>query len=242
MYRTPHPSGYDQIPFPPRFKVPDFTKFSGQDDTSSVKKQGILMHSRIQLFSSSLSWPAFSWFTSLPTNSIIKWSDLEQQFHNYFFPGIHEMKITNLTRLKQRNDETVAGFVRRFGEVRNKCYKLNLGDKQLAELAFQGLMPALREKYASHDFESLSQLVSRMSQEAAKSYEPRRNFKKKVSYVECSDSEDEENMMGLVEWVKGKKIMSCPFGKKEPERFTFDITKADKIFDLLLQQGYIKLS
>jgi hypothetical protein len=81
-----------------------------------------------------------------------------------------------------------------------------------------------------------------MSQEAAKSYEPRRNFKKKVSYVECSDSEDEENMMGLVEWVKGKKIMSCPFGKKEPERFTFDITKADKIFDLLLQQGYIKLS
>jgi hypothetical protein len=31
MYRTPYPSGYDQIPFPPRFKVLDFTKFSGQD-------------------------------------------------------------------------------------------------------------------------------------------------------------------------------------------------------------------
>jgi hypothetical protein len=46
----------------------------------------------------------FSWFTSLPTNSIIKWSDLEQQFHNYFFSGINEMKITDLTRLKQRND------------------------------------------------------------------------------------------------------------------------------------------
>jgi hypothetical protein len=35
MYRTPYPSGYDQIPFPPRFKVPDFTKFSGQDETST---------------------------------------------------------------------------------------------------------------------------------------------------------------------------------------------------------------
>ena len=68
------------------------------------------------------------------------------------------MKITDLTRLKQRNDETVAGFVQRFREVRNKCYSLNLGDKQLAELAFQGLLPTLREKYASHDFESLSQL------------------------------------------------------------------------------------
>jgi hypothetical protein len=30
--------------------------------------------------------------------------------------------------------------------------------------------------------------------------------------------------------------VSCPFGKKEPERFSFDITKDDKIFDLLLQQ------
>jgi hypothetical protein len=112
----------------------------------------------------------------------------------------------------------------------------------LAELAFQDLLPTLREKYASHDFESLSQLVSRMSQETAKSYEPRRNFQKKVSYVDYSDSEDEYNMIGLVEWVKGKKTVSCPFGKKESEKFGFDITKADKIFDLLLQQGQIKLS
>jgi hypothetical protein len=166
---------------------------------------------------------------------------LEQQFH-YFFSGINEMKITDLTRLKQRNDETVAGFIQRFREVKNKCYSLNLGDKQLAELTSQGLLLTLREKYASHDFESLSQLVSRMSQEIAKSYEPRRNFQKKLSYVDYSDSEDEDNMTGLAQWVKGKKAVSCPFGKKELEKFGFDITKADKIFDLLLQQGQIKLS
>ena len=33
----------------------------------------------------------------------------------------------------------------------------------------------------------------------------------------------------------------CPFGKKEPESYGFDITKADKIFDLLLLEGLIKL-
>jgi hypothetical protein len=135
--------------------------------------------------------------TSLPANSIIKWSDLEQQFRNYFFSGIHEMKIIDLTKLKQRNDETVAAFVQRFREVIFKCYSLNLGDKLLAELAFQGLLPTLREKYASYDFESLSQLVSRMSQETAKSYEPRRNFQKKVPYVDYSNSEEEANMIGL---------------------------------------------
>jgi hypothetical protein len=131
---------------------------------------------RIRFFSSSLSGSAFSWFTSLPANSIIKWSDLEHQFHNFFFSGIKDMKITDLTRLKQRNDETVAGFVQRFREVKNKCYSLNLGDKQVAELDFQGLLPTLREKYASHDFEGLNHLVSQMSQETTKSYEPRRNF------------------------------------------------------------------
>jgi hypothetical protein len=142
-----------------------------------------------------------------------------------------------MTRLKQRNNGTVVGFVQRFREVINKCYSLNLGDKELAELAFQGLLPTLREKYASHVFEYLSQLFSQMSQETAKSYEPRRNFQKKVSYVDYSNSEDEDNMIGLAEWVKSKKTMSYPFGKKEAEKFGFDITKADRIFDLLLQQG-----
>jgi hypothetical protein len=119
MYRTLHPSGYDQISFPPRFKVPDFNKFSEQDETSTMEhitrfiiqcgEVGNVDALRIRLFSSSLLGPAFSWFTSLPANSIIKWSDLEQQFHNYFFSSINEMKITNLTSLKQRNDETLAG-------------------------------------------------------------------------------------------------------------------------------------
>jgi hypothetical protein len=87
MYRTLYPSGYDQIPAPPRFKVLDFTKFSRQDETSTMEHitrfiiqfgEAVNVDAlRISLFSSSLSGPAFSWFTSLPTNSIIKWSDLE---------------------------------------------------------------------------------------------------------------------------------------------------------------------
>jgi hypothetical protein len=144
----------------------------------------------------------------------VKWSNLEQQFHNYFFFGINDMKITDLTILKQRNNGTTARFVQRFIEVRNKCYSLSLEDKQLAKLAFQDLLPTLRDKYASHDCESLSQLVRRMSQETVKAYEPRRNFQKKVSYLDYSVLEDEDNMIGLAEWVKGKKTMSAPLARK----------------------------
>jgi len=65
-----------------------------------------------------------------------------------------------------------------------------------------------------------------------------------VSFVDeaASSDSDEEPVIGLAEWVKNKKPMSCPFGHKEPEKFTFDITKADRIFDFLLQEGQIKLS
>ena len=42
--------------------------------------------------------------------------------------------------------------------------------------------------------------------------------------------------------MKNKKPMSCLFGHKEPDKFAFDITKADRIFEFLLQEGQTKLS
>jgi len=39
-----------------------------------------------------------------------------------------------------------------------------------------------------------------------------------------------------------KEPVSCPFAKKKKEKFRSNVTKADQIFDLLLQEGQIKLS
>ena len=84
---------------------------------------------RVCLFSSSLSRSAVTWFISLPPNSVITWADLEKQFHKYVFSGVREKKITDLVRLKQRNDESVQGFVQRLQDVKNKCYSLVLDDR-----------------------------------------------------------------------------------------------------------------
>jgi len=107
-----------------------------------------------------------------------------KQFHKYFFSGVHEMKITDLVRLKQRNDESVESFVQRLREVKNKCYRLVLDDRQLADLAFQGLLPHIRDKYASQEFESLSHLVQRISDQDVRPFEPKRAWNKKVSFVD----------------------------------------------------------
>ena len=157
MYRTPYPPAYDLLPYPHRYKLPEFSKFSRQDETSTMEHVSRFLVQcgeaasndalRVRLFSSSLSGSAFAWFMTLPANSIITWADLEKQFHQYFFAGHQEKKITDLTNMRQRNDETVAAYISRFRETRNKCYSLNLPDNQLADIAFQELLPYLREKY-----------------------------------------------------------------------------------------------
>ena len=105
-------------------------------------------------------------------------------------------------------------------------------------------MPHIKEKYDSQEFDSISQMAHRMIGEVRPYEQKRNNFQKKVNFVDCSDSSDSdvEQMVGSAKWVQNnKKPISCPFGNKESEKFGFDITKPDKIFDLLLSEGQIQL-
>lgn len=50
----------------------------------------------------------------------------------------------------------------------------------------------------------------------------------------------------MAEWVDTPKPIPCPFlksnlGKREEMRYTFDVSKCDKLFDVLLQNNVIKL-
>ena len=63
-----------------------------------------------------------------------------------------------------------------------------------------------------------------------------------IEYPTDSDSEEEQQTVASDEWIQNnKKPVTCLFRKKEPESYGFDITKADKIFDLILSEGLIKL-
>nr|ABA96996.1 retrotransposon protein, putative, unclassified [Oryza sativa Japonica Group] len=42
VYRLPYPEWFDRVPLPHRYKVLDFSKFSGQDDMSTMEHQLIL--------------------------------------------------------------------------------------------------------------------------------------------------------------------------------------------------------
>jgi len=73
------------------------------------------------------------------------------------------MRLTDLIALRQRNDESVSDFIQRFHDKRSQCFSVSLSDGQLAELSFQGLLPMIKEKFSSQEFESLALLVQRIS-------------------------------------------------------------------------------
>jgi hypothetical protein len=79
-----YPDYYDQLPYPRGYRVPEFSKFSGEDGKTTLEHVGqfILQYVeasandtlRLKLFPLSLSGIAFTWFTSLAPNSIFTWA------------------------------------------------------------------------------------------------------------------------------------------------------------------------
>jgi hypothetical protein len=104
------------------------------------------------MFLLSLSSTAFTWFTFLAPNSIFTWAQLEQKFHEYFYSRDTKLRLSLLTVIKQKHNEPTTDYIRRFRDTRNRCFNLNISDKDLADLAYLGLTPHLKEKLESHVF------------------------------------------------------------------------------------------
>ncbi|KAK1604237.1 hypothetical protein QYE76_027910 [Lolium multiflorum] len=131
-YSKPYPNEYELIPLPPKYRLPDFTKFNGSDGSSSIEhvsrylaQLGTISASdelRVRFFAQSLTGSAFGWYTSLPPNSIRTWKQLEEQFHEQYHSEASEAGIADLAQVRQKRGETVSEYVQRFRTVRNRCY------------------------------------------------------------------------------------------------------------------------
>ena len=96
-YKRPYPEWYDLVALSINYRLPEFAKFTSQDSTSTIEyvsryltqlgEASIEESHQVRFFSLSLSGPAFTWFLSLPVNSIANWADLEKKFHTYFILG-----------------------------------------------------------------------------------------------------------------------------------------------------------
>ncbi|KAK1666654.1 hypothetical protein QYE76_054813 [Lolium multiflorum] len=255
-YSKPYPNEYDLIPLPPKYRLPDFTKFSGSEGSSSIEhvsrylaQLGMVSASeplRVRFFAQSLTGPAFGWYTSLPPDSVRTWKQLEEQFHIQYHSEATEAGIADLTQVRQRRGETVSEYIQHFRTVKNRCYSVHLSEKEAVELAVAGLAAPLKDLTFQVEYNSLAHMVQKLTlyeQRHPELYQDK--FKRTIGLVDAEEDEDlaEDQEVAVAEWTRTAVPVSCKWVKQPgpPKGFDFDLSKTEQIFDLLLKEKQLKL-
>ncbi|XP_058775659.1 uncharacterized protein LOC131649932 [Vicia villosa] len=232
-----------QTELPRSWKIPKFTKFAGETGESTVEhiarfqtEAGELANNenlKMKYFPSSLTKNAFTWFTTLPPQSLFSWNQLERLFHEQFYMGQSKISLKELAGVRRKGTEAVDDYLNRFR--------------------------LLKARYTQH-LRDMAQLADRVRQverlKAEKARVSKYHKKEKISYVTTnefdsdSDSEYEEGEVNVAELKPGPpyicKLLK-PSKDKNPieskneklsnKTYAFDITKCDEIFDLLVTDG-----
>ncbi|KAK1664959.1 hypothetical protein QYE76_053118 [Lolium multiflorum] len=217
-YSKPYPNDYDLIPLPPKYRLPDFTKFSGSEGTSSIEhvsrylaQLGMVSASdelRVRFFSQSLTGPAFGWYTSLLPDSVRTWKQLEEQFHVQYHSETTEASLADLTQVRQRRGETVSEYIQRFRTVRNRCYSVRLSEKEAVELAIAGLSAPLRDVTFQAEYNSLAHMVQKLTAYEQRHPELYQDKYKRVALIEMDEDEDSTRRSEVVlEWTGETRVL-----------------------------------
>jgi hypothetical protein len=198
--------------------MPEFSKFSGENGRSTHEHIGqFLAHLgkladgeafRVRLFSLSLTGTAFAWYAVLPPNSINFWNELESKFHEHFFVGEYELGLADLASVRQGREESVNDYIRRFRDTRNRCFRIHVADKELAGLAFNGLLFYLRDKLDGTQFFSIAQLHQRALACESRFKETSKSTARTIHLIERDSSDDESADVYTAEFIWPTKAKS----------------------------------
>jgi hypothetical protein len=112
VYQTLYPSYFDSVPYPTGWRTPDFVKFNWEDNRTTYLAQlgevGFVDALKVHLFSLSLTDTISQYLTQL-----------EHKFHDQFYNPGNELKLSDLTSVRQGRDESVNDYIRRFRDTKN---------------------------------------------------------------------------------------------------------------------------
>ncbi|XP_058768628.1 uncharacterized protein LOC131642391 [Vicia villosa] len=111
-YSSPLAEYIVQTENPRGWKIPKYTKFGGETGESTVEHIARYLTEsrdmanneslRVKHFPSSLTKAAFTWFTTLPPNSVNSWPKLEKLFHEQFYEGHSKISRVKLSHYNTR--------------------------------------------------------------------------------------------------------------------------------------------
>lgn len=164
-YTSPLSEYVSQIEFPRGWKVPKFTKFSGDTSESTIKHiAGYLTkvedianneNLRIRYFPSSLTKNAFTWFIMLPVNSIHDWTRLERLFHEQFYMGQSKITLKEFASIKWKFTKAIDDYLNRFCLLKERCFT-QVPEHELVEMVVGGMDYSIRKKLDTHHLRDMA--------------------------------------------------------------------------------------
>ncbi|XP_051127339.1 uncharacterized protein LOC127248840 [Andrographis paniculata] len=262
-YQKPFPERIiNEHPLPRNYRPPNFHSFSGEDGASTIEHVGRFTAQlgevgnnsfyKLQLFGLSLTRTVFSWFANLPPGQLQTWESLEAAFHARFFNPLPTVSLTDLLEIRQMPKETAYQFIERIRLMKGRCPTI-IEESEMTNLVVRNMHSRLREALIAHDVQDLASLASKAGRLESLFREKDHNFRRnRVQQMTSVDTEiyspEEGNILEemAAEIVNGKpyvcsKLKPLP-GTEEREQPTFDVSKADEIFDILLADGQIRIS
>lgn len=179
--------------------------------------------------------------------------------------GQTKISLKELASIKRKFPEPIDGYLNRFHLLKSRCFTIVL-EHELVEMAAGGLDYSIRKKLDTQHLRDMAQLADRFRHvERLKSEKARanKNYKKeRVAYVEFEDGESEiaEDPYGLEEFEvdlaelkeappyacklltpsNGRSLVETEKNDRFPKKtYTFDVTKCDEIFDLLVKDSHM---
>ncbi|KAM0963785.1 hypothetical protein ACFX2A_023230 [Malus domestica] len=267
----PYPAYVEQFEYLRGFKIPNFSLFTRESSLSSLEHVARFTAQcgdvnsdfhKLRLFNFLLTSSAFAWYINLPPNSVQSWEELVEKFHGQFYrPGM-EVLVSLLARMAQASDESPMDYLTRFKSARNWC-RVPLPEVEFVRLALNGLDVEYKKKFLGVNFRDMYELAQHVEQydyllrEEKISKAPSRGTIYKNPIVSYASAKGECVSMDAAEIVIDKpyvckaltqidskevKTLSAPEETMKTSKvYTFDIIKADAIFDQLLSAKIIKL-
>ncbi|XP_058217449.1 uncharacterized protein LOC131328528 [Rhododendron vialii] len=270
MYRKPHTEEVDGEPFPMGHRVPEFQTFTGENMQSTVEhitqfqvqcgEAGTNDKLKLRLFPNPLIATAFPWYINLPPNSIHTWAQLEEMFHQQFYRVEPEITMVDLSRYRPLPQEGMESYLLRFKTARFKC-KIPLPEAEHVRLVLNGLDFEFKKKYHGTKFRDVFELSAKASryekllvEEKDKKAASKGTYYQDPNYDVVAVETEASVDVDVAEIVNRKPYVCKAFVKMEPTKqpiqetsnrptkaYTFDISKAEAIFDQLLANKLLKL-
>jgi hypothetical protein len=144
----------------------------------------------------------------------------------------------------------VSEYIRRFKYTRNRCYGLTISDRDLADVAYAGLLDIHKGKLEGQEFLSVSQVFHKALANESRVKESGNwqnlNEKVNVQFIYLTTNliiwtivVRMSMLLSLHAHLKTRHtlvLLSSQFieNRQDEIKFTFDVGKCDKIFDELL--------